>query len=250
MKITRLAASLLGLGLAAHGQDVASLITQGDALDAKLQNRQALAVYQAAEKLDQGNVELLCRIARQHGLMMVDASSKAERQLRGEKALDYAKRALALDHRSATAHLSVAICSGRLAPLLDNKTKLAYSKLVKEHAEKALELNPDNDLTHHVLGAWHYEIAQLGAVTRTLAKLIYGAVPSASLEKAADHLEKAVKLNPHRMGNHVELGRAYAALGRKRDAQKSFNAALQMPNREKDDPSARARALQGLKELQ
>jgi tetratricopeptide (TPR) repeat protein len=250
MKILYLTTLILTLACATQGQDVPALIAQGDALDAKLQNRQALALYQEAAKLEPKNVELLCRMARQYGLMMVDAGSKADCQACGEKALEYAKRALALDDRSATANLSVAICYGRLAPLLDNKSKIAYSKLVKEHAGKALALDPNNDLTHHVLGSWNYEIAQLGAVTRTLAKLIYGAVPSASLETAAKHLERAVKLNPNRMGNHVELGRVYAALERKNEARKSLNAALQMPNREKDDPNAKARAAQALKELQ
>src|SRR4051812_41342176 len=117
MKTYLTACALFALAIASQGQDVAALMAKGDALDAKLQNKQALEAYQAAEKSDPKNVALLCCISRQYGLMMDDVTANADKQAFGEKALGYAKQAVALDDKSATAHLSVAVCCGRLAPL-------------------------------------------------------------------------------------------------------------------------------------
>jgi tetratricopeptide (TPR) repeat protein len=225
------------------------LLAKGDALDAKLQNKQALEIYQLAEKQEPKNVEVICRISRQYGLLMVDAASKEECKAMAEKALARANQACALDPRNATAQLSVAVCYGRIAPMLDTKTKVAYSKLVKEHADKALELDPTNDLTYFVLGAWNYEVASLGAFTKAMVKLIYGEIPPASYEKAREDFEKSLKLNPKRLATHVELGRTLAALGQKAEARKELTAALQIPNREKDDPTEKSKATQALKDL-
>src|SRR5258706_375125 len=81
--------------------------------------------------------------------------------------------------------------------------------------KEALALYPNNDLTYHVLGAWHYELANLNSFLRAIAKLIYGAIPEASNEEAVKNFQKAIELNPKRLANHVELGRSYAALGQK-----------------------------------
>lgn len=43
-----------------------------------------------------------------------------------------------------------------------------------EDAKKALALEPGNDLAHHLMGRWHYEMAGLNAVVRTLVRLLYG----------------------------------------------------------------------------
>ena len=147
------------------------------------------------------------------------------------------------------AQLALAICYGRLAPLLDNKTKIAYSKLVKEHTERALSLEPSSDHGYHVLGAWHYELASLNPVLRTIVGLVYGALPPASHEEAARLFKKAIAMRPDRVSHHVELGRTYIAMGSAELARVELNKGLALPNREKDDPETRSRAREALRKL-
>lgn len=145
--------------------------------------------------------------------------------------------------------LALAICYGRVAPFTDNKTKIAYSKRVKEHTEKSLKLDPRNDYAYHVLGAWNYELAGLNALLRAVSRVIYGEIPAASYELAVDYFQKAIELEPNRVAHHVELGRTYAALGKKELAKASLEKGLSLPSREKDDPETKARGREVLKGL-
>jgi Tfp pilus assembly protein PilF len=233
----------------AAGNGVGDLIKKGDALDGQLKTAAALAVYLEAEKLEPDNVEILQRLAKSYDESMVDTTSREEQRRLAELGMNYAKRAVAIDPKNAKAQLSMAITYGRLAPYLDSKTKIAYSKLVKEHAEKALAIDPSSDYSHHVLGAWNYELANLNPILKALVKLIYGGLPAASMEQAEAHFLKAVALAPQRVSHHIELGRTYAALKKKDLAREELNKGLALPSREKDDPSTKQRGRDALSNL-
>jgi tetratricopeptide (TPR) repeat protein len=222
---------------------------RGDALDAKLRTKEALEVYLEAEKLDPNNAELLHRIAKQYGESMLDVSSKAEKKALGEKSLAYSKRSVAADSKNAMAQLALAVSYGRVATYLDNKTKIAYSKLVKEHVDKSIALDPRNDLAWHVLGVWQYEIANLNSILRAIAGLVYGSIPSASNEDAVKAFKKALELNPRRVANHVELGRTYFAMGKKAEAKAELEKGLSLPDQQRDDPDVKQRAREALKKI-
>src|SRR5450756_2895256 len=83
---------------------------------------------------------------------MNDTALKDEQRLRGEAALANAKRAVAADPKNAQAQLAAAICYGRLAPFVDTRTRIAYSQLIKLHADAALALDPSDNYAYHVLG--------------------------------------------------------------------------------------------------
>lgn len=229
--------------------DFAALLARGDQLDAQLKTKEALAVYLEAEKLQPNHADLLRRIAKQYGESQLDTQDKTERRRLGTAALDYSKRAVAAAPDNAMAQLALAVSYGRVAPYLDNKTKIAYSKLVKQHVDKALALDPKNDLAWHVLGAWHYELANLNPVLRTIAQLVYGTLPSASNEDAVKAFKKAAELNPRRVGNFVELGRSLAALGKKDEAKAALEKGLSLPNQQRDDPTTKERARAALKKV-
>jgi tetratricopeptide (TPR) repeat protein len=240
----------LGAGAIGARIDDGSLLAQGDAHDARLETAHALESYLQAEKLGRNDADLLYRIARQYALSMNDTASKEEQKQRGEKALDYARRAVAADPHHAKAQLSMAICYGRLVPFGDARTKVQYSRFIKEYAETALRLDPTDSYAYHVLGAWHYELAQLNPLMRSAARMIYGALPAASNEEAVRLLSEAVARAPQRVSHHVELGRAHAALGQKAQARAQLQAALALPNQEKDDPESKRRAVAALRDLE
>ncbi len=228
---------------------IAAAMAHGDAADEQLKTPEALAAYLEAEKLGGKSADLLSKIAREYSLSMLDTKSRDEERRLGEKSLEYSQRAVAADPNNAMAQLGLAIAYGRMASYLDNKTRIAYSKQVKEHVDKALKLDPALDYGYHVLGAWNYELASLNPVLRTVAKLIYGDLPAASYDDAVKNFKKAIELAPQRVVHHIELGRTYAALGQKDLARAEINKALALPNREKDDPSAKERGRETLRKL-
>jgi tetratricopeptide (TPR) repeat protein len=229
--------------------DDGSLLAQGDAYDARLDTAHALESYLQAERLGRSDADLLWRIARQYALSMNDTDARNEQKRRGDRALEYANRAVAANPRSAKAQLAVAVCYGRLIPFGDTRTKVTYSRLIKQHAEAALQLDPTDSYAYHILGAWNYELAKLSPFMRSAAKLIYGELPSASNEAAVQYLQEAVSRAPERVSHRVELGRAYAALGNVNEARSELQAALDLPNREKDDPESKRRAVETLRQL-
>jgi tetratricopeptide (TPR) repeat protein len=249
LSITAALLPLLACFNARAADTLDSLMKKGDLCDQRNETRPALNAYLAAQKLGPPNADLLSHIAKEYGELMADTNSDDQKRALGERALDCAKQAVAIDPNDALAQLSLAVCYGRIAPLLDNKTKIAYSRLVKEHADKALALDPNNDLTYNVLGSWNYALAGLNPFLRAVAGAIYGQLPNASFEEAVKDFQKAVQLNPNRLANHIGLGRALAALGRTAEAKEELQRGLSMPNQEKDDPFVKEQGRETLRKI-
>jgi tetratricopeptide (TPR) repeat protein len=229
--------------------EFAQLVESGDVHDAKFECDEALKFYLPAEKLDPKNVGLLVKISRQYALRMNDLPKEADKIASGRKALSYAERAVTLAPNECDPHLSVAICLGKLTPFAGAREKVENSSKIKTAAEKAVKLNPKNDLAWHLLGRWHQELANIGGVTRALASAIYGGLPAASNEEAVKCFQKAMALNAKRLVHVVELGRTYQMMGRDAEAKRFLQAGLAMPNKDKDDPATKVRGQATLKEL-
>jgi tetratricopeptide (TPR) repeat protein len=240
---------VLSVSTALASVDIDRLIQQGDSFDAQLDTERALKSYLQAEKAGSNDPNLFVRIARQYAFSMNDTQDESKQRELGETALDYAKRAVEIDPKNAKAQLSVAICYGRLASVMNNKTKVTYSRYVKEYADKALALDTTDSYAYHVLGAWNYELAGINPFMRTVAKIIYGDIPPASYENAERYFRKAVSIAPQRVAHHVELGRTYAVMGKKELAEQELRQALTLPSKEKDDPESKRRAVETLKKL-
>ena len=234
--IAGIAGLLLGaVSVQARADTQDALVKKGDAYDAQLQTRKALDTYLAASRQGAPNAELLRRIAKEYGELMTETNSEDEKRDLGEKAIDYAKQAVAANPADAMAQLALAVCYGRAAPLLDNRTKVEYARLVKIHADKSLALDANDDLTYNVLGSWNYGMAGLNPILRGIAEMLYGKMPDASYQEAISDFRKALQLNPNRLANYIGLGRAYAAVGDTADAKQNIERGLSMPDREKDD---------------
>ncbi len=229
--------------------DYNELVKQGDAYDARFKPEQALESYLPAEKLNPNDASLLVKIARQYVYRMADMSSKAEQLKSGRTALAYSERAVKLAPRNSDPHLAVAICLGKLSPLMGNKESIEASHRIKTEAGTAAKLNPRDDFAWHLLGRWNQELAQIGGVTRAIAMVVYGALPSASYDEAVKCFQKAIALNPNRLIHYVELGRTYALMGRKEEAKKFIEKGLAMANRDRDDPETKERGRKTLQSL-
>jgi tetratricopeptide (TPR) repeat protein len=227
----------------------ADLAREALAAEARLETRQALDLYLAAEKERPDDPVILQKIARQYSDLVVDLSTPTEKKASVERALDYARRAVALAPTNAENVLSVAICLGKLGLFSGTRDKVRYSRLMREEAERALALDPGYAWAHHILGRWHHEVAELGTTARLFVRLFYGGLPDASADAAVRHLQRAVELEPGQLNHHLELGFAYVAARQPAQARAAFAAGLALPSREKHDESAKARAREALARL-
>lgn len=244
-----IATALLLTCTAGHAQSASELIAKGDAFDLKFKAESALLYYLPAEKLEPKNVRLLVHIARQYRYLMSDATTNAEKLRLGGIALGYGQRAAALGPNDAEAQLSPAITYGKLLPFQGSKEQVAATPLIKTAVDKAIRLDPRNDVAWHVLGRWHQVLADIGMLKRMLGGLIYGKLPASTNDEAVVCFDKAISLNPRRLRHYIELGRTYAQMGKNVEARKFIEQGLAMPNMEKDDPELKQRGRDTLAKL-
>lgn len=228
---------------------VAEKLGQAEAAEKRFDSRAALGFYLEADKLRPDDPVILQKIARQLSDLSLQVATFEEKKAQAAQALGYAQRAVELAPDDALNALSLAVCYGKLAVFSDTRTKIRYSRLVKQEAERAVALDPRSDWAHHLLGRWHYEVASLSLGTRFFVRLIYGGLPPASNAEAIRHLERAVEIAPARVPHHLELGFALLAAGRTDEARASFERGLALPSTELYDEPAKLRARAALEKL-
>lgn len=226
-----------------------ALLRDALAAEARFDSKTALELFLRLDAARPDDPLILQKLSRQYSDLTLDTPDVAEKKRLCTAALTCAQRAVALRPDDPVNVLSLAICYGKLATYSDTRTKIEYSRHVREHAERALALDPRYDYAHHVLGRWHYEVASLGAATRFILKLIYGGLPNASAAEAVRLLTRATELAPQLPSHRVELGFALLADGQRDAAKKTFEQALALPQREKYDDEARRRARAALEKL-
>jgi len=233
----------------AGAQTIGELLVESDALDARGQHREALALLAGADRLHPGQAEILRRIAQQNDQLSATAAAKAAQKSFNEQAIDAAQRAVKADSQNARAHLILAIVYGRNAQFESARRKVELSRLIKEEAETAARLDPRLDNAWYILGCWNYELANFNPVLKALAQTIYGKFPDASNEKAVEYFQKAVALQPRSILHQIALGRAWLALGKTEKARRHLQAGLELPAVTSDERDARQRGREALQQL-
>jgi tetratricopeptide (TPR) repeat protein len=228
---------------------VESLIKMGEVYDHKFEPTAALKFYQEAEKLEPNNARVLVRMARQYRHLSTDANSTSEKLRLGGLALSYAQKAVAADPSNAEAYCSVAISYGKVLPLQGKKEQAQASPRIRAAAEKAIALDPRNDLAWHVLGKWHRVLADVGSVKRVFASALYGKLPTGTNADAVHCLQKAIECNPRRPMHYIELGRTYAQMENNAEAKRLIQKGLAMPNTDKDDAETKEKGREVLAQI-
>lgn len=175
-----------------------------------------------------GHVGILWRMARTRTDVAERVEDDDRRQALLRQALEEATAAVSLDPESSNAHLTKAVCSGRLALVEGTRRRVELSREMHAHADEAIALDMTNDLAYHVRGRWHYEIAGLGWASRTVARIVYGRLPDASYAEAEADYRQAIALHD-RVVHRYELGRVLQALGRTDEAKGQYQKTIAMP---------------------
>ena len=229
--------------------DSATLLADAALAESRFDPATALVLYRRAATARPDDPLLLQKIARQLSDLSDDAPTAGEKQRLLTEALALSHRAVELAPDNAVNLLSVAICYGKLANIADTRTRIEYSRALRDYAQRALAADPSYAYAHHLLGRWHHEVATLGATKRFLVRLIYGALPPASKAEAIRHLQRAVELEPDSPSHRVELGFVLLADGQTAAAQRTLAEALAIPPKERHDTAALRRARTALHSL-
>lgn len=235
--------SLMGQTLTPSGNRADDWIKAGDRAYEAFDNKKALEAYKKAVGLDPSNYEALWKLSRAYVDVGETLQDKDEKIAYFKEAEKYARRAIEVNPEGSKGHLSLSIAIGRIALVVGPKERVRLSKVVKAEVDRALELDPNDDIAWHVLGRWHRRLATLSWIEKKFANLFLGGVPKeASVEEAARCFQKAIELNPRYIRHYVELGITLLELKREKEARQAFEKALELPITDADDPRLKALA--------
>ncbi|MES1913283.1 MAG: hypothetical protein MHM6MM_005484 [Cercozoa sp. M6MM] len=153
---------------------------------------------------------------------------------------------------------AASIVCGAVASVASNKQKAAtLAAQVAQYAQQCLNLelpaSPQDGMVHYVLGRWHLRLSQMSWIERkvfaTLARSVPN-LPEPTLQEALRHMQNSVRHDASSPSYHLVLGQVYNKMGRKREAQESWQTAAGLPLRCALDERSRQRAQRSLDALQ
>ncbi|XP_054564682.1 regulator of microtubule dynamics protein 1 isoform X2 [Eptesicus fuscus] len=216
---------------AAKGFRVEELLQQADYL---YESGETEKLYQLLTKYKESeDAELLWRLARaSRDLAQLSGTAAEEKKALVYEALEYAKRALEKNGASFAAHKWCAICISDVGDYEGIKAKIANAYVIKEHFEKAIELNPKDATSIHLMGIWCYTFAEMPWYQRRIASMLFAAPPSSTYEEALGYFQKA------------EQGKTYLKLQNKKLAAFWLLKAKDYPARTEEDKQVQGEAAQ------
>ncbi|XP_075861298.1 regulator of microtubule dynamics protein 1 [Microcebus murinus] len=202
---------------------------------------QLLTQYKESE-----DAELLWRLARaSRDIAQLSKTSEEEKKLLVYEALEYAKRALEKNESNYAAHKWYAICISDVGDYEGIKVKIANAYIIKEHFEKAIELNPKDATSIHLMGIWCYTFAEMPWYQRRIAQVLFATPPSSTYEEALGYFHRAEHVDPNFYSkNLLLLGKTYLKLHNKKLAAFWLMKAKDYPPHTEEDKQVNTEAAQ------
>lgn len=220
-------------------------------IDTQMAAAPVAQALQALERLqDQygARAEILWRMAQGHYELGRNLKGE-QRQKNLQQAETYARAAIEQDSANDEGYKWLAIALGAETADAKIRTQITTSRLVKENIEKALALDPEDDISWLILSRWHYKISRLGFFSRALVKIVYGGLPKASMEAAENSLLRAIALHD-RIAHRYNLAKVYAQQGKRSQAIAQLEKALTLPVSFPEEAEDLEKARRRLKEWQ
>ncbi|XP_042366689.1 regulator of microtubule dynamics protein 1 [Plectropomus leopardus] len=200
---------------------------------------------------DSDDAEFLWRLARASRDLSLLPNMEAERkkQLTFE-GFEYAKKALEKDDKCFAAHKWYAVCLSDVGDYEGVKVKIGNSYIIREHLERAIELNPKDATSLHILGYWCFAFAELPWYQRKVAAVIFSSPPVSTYEEALEFFLKAEEVDPNFYSkNLLMLGKTYMGMKDTERARLFLTKAKDYPAHTLEDKEVHKEAVDLLKKL-
>jgi len=204
-------------------------IDSGDFSYAVFNNFKALDFYGRAYRLCPHTYGALMKTTR----ALVDAGEDA-----GEKGSDaFYREAMRLTDTlrlyfpdSAQSYFLKSVAAANLFDFISGKKKLELASVVRTNAEKSIELSPTFAPAYIVLGSYYRRIATANSFQKMLARIVYGKIPTGTLQDSRRTLQAALRLSPENIYGSLELAQTFIVMGEKEEAVNLLERIPGMPN--------------------
>jgi tetratricopeptide (TPR) repeat protein len=195
------------------GDDPDALYTDRENLGSA---RKATALWEAALKADARDFDAAHKLAKARYWLGTHGLPEAERKAALEAGIAAARVAIALDPERPEGHFWLAANMGALAESFGMRQGIRYRGQIKDALLTTLKLDPAflDGSADRALGRWYYKVPGL-----------FGG----SNKRSEEHLRKSLTYNPNSVISHLFLGDTLADMGRKDEARKEYQAAIDAP---------------------
>ncbi|NXV44773.1 RMD1 protein, partial [Uria aalge] len=185
------------------------------------------------------DAELLWRLARaSRDLAQLSSTSAEEKRQLAYEALECAKKALEKNESNFAAHKWYGICLSDVGDFEGIKTKIGNAIVIKEHFQRAVELNPKDATTIHLIGIWCYSFAEMPWYQRKIAATLFATPPTSTFQEVL--YENVSQTDPNFYSkNLLYLGKTYLKLNNKKMALLWLSKAKEYPAHTEEDKQVR-----------
>jgi tetratricopeptide (TPR) repeat protein len=185
-------------------------------------------MYDSALSASPDSAEVLWRLARVFVCIADDAPEEDRLELY-RRAEAYAARSIGSDSTKSEGHTWRAAALGNVAVFEGNETKVRLCTVIKRELDRAIELNPRDDIAFSILGSFYRILGDISWIERQLALLFLGELPEGGYVESERALKQAIALAPWVIRHHFELGLLYQELDRDEEALEAFERVLSLP---------------------
>lgn len=235
--------------------EISQLLLKSDALYASFKSKEALDELLKILDLDPQHHEALTKIARAYLDLgdRIPESTPGWKEKRREQYLiseRYARRAVEVDPEGTWGHFFIAATLGKISLMSSVSEQIELAKEIRAEVDKAIALDPQNGFAYHIQGIWHRRVAEIGMMSRFMAKMIlWRSIPKGSFEISEEYLKKAISLNPDVINHHLELAKTYVAMNKWHLARRYLRAIESLPIQFSDDRIHKMNARRLLQEI-
>ncbi len=178
--------------------------------------RKAADIWAARLAANPKDFESAYKLAQARYWLGTNGLPEPERKAALEAGIAAARSAIALDAERPEGHFWLGANMGALAESFGMRQGIKYRGPIKDALVATLKLDPAfmDGSADRALGRWYYKVPRL-----------FGG----SNKQSEIHLRKSLTYNPNSIISHIFLAETLADMGRKEDARKEAQAALDAP---------------------
>lgn len=178
--------------------------------------RRAAAIWESRLTADARDFDSAYKLSQARYWLGTHGLPEQERKAALEAGIAAARAAIAINAARPEGHFWLAANMGALAESFGLRQGIKYRGQIKDALLTTLTIDPGflQGSADRALGRWYFKVPRL-----------FGG----SNKRSEEHLRKSLAYNPHSVISHLFLGDTLADLGRRDEARKEYQAAIDAP---------------------